>query len=307
MAIYDCFTFFNEIDLLRIRLNVLAPFVDKFIIVELPKTFRGDDKELVFAKNKQMFSKYLNKIIYITEDYVPDYLGDGSFNIEHYQRNLILKGLEQCKPDDIIIISDIDEIPDMGALHNMICLKYRRSGRKMTQCIKTLMYEFALNNKDLVKDMIKGKKKNCLDWLDITPIALEQSLFYYYMNCRSKELWYGPVITMYKNMELPQRLRDKRNLLPFIESAGWHFSYLGGVTSVKSKLRSIVDKNPDIVAKLDTCSKDEAYIEECLKNGTDILGRKGKQFEYEFIDFTMVGLPGINEIKKEYANLFMDY
>ena len=60
--LFDCFTFYNELELLEIRLNCLDTFVDKFVLVESTKTFTNKDKELYFDNNKAKYSKFLNKI-----------------------------------------------------------------------------------------------------------------------------------------------------------------------------------------------------------------------------------------------------
>ncbi len=106
--IYDCFIFFNELDLLEIRLNELNESVDKFVLVESTKTFTGKDKELYFEKNKHLFEKYLDKIIHIVVDDFEE--GMSAWDREIHQRNSIKRGLSDCKPSDVIIISDVDEI-----------------------------------------------------------------------------------------------------------------------------------------------------------------------------------------------------
>ena len=87
--IYDCFTFFNEFDLLEIRLNELDSVVDKFVLVEATKTFSGKDKPLYFNENKNKFNKFLNKIIHVIVDEYPNLNGD--WVIENHQRNEISK------------------------------------------------------------------------------------------------------------------------------------------------------------------------------------------------------------------------
>ena len=72
--IYDCFTFFNELDLLEIRLNVLKDVVDKFVLVESVKTFTGRDKELFFEKNKDRFAAFADRIIHlVVREFPPSY------------------------------------------------------------------------------------------------------------------------------------------------------------------------------------------------------------------------------------------
>jgi beta-1,4-mannosyl-glycoprotein beta-1,4-N-acetylglucosaminyltransferase len=66
-------------------------------------------------------------------------------------------------------------------------------------------------------------KHHGMTLLDKTPLGLEQSLFYYLFNCRSKGSWYGSVITKAKNLSSPQQLRDRRTKYPRIKSGGWHF------------------------------------------------------------------------------------
>ncbi|MFA6665763.1 MAG: beta-1,4-N-acetylgalactosaminyltransferase, partial [Armatimonadota bacterium] len=73
MKVYDCFTFFNELELLELRLKLLNDVVDYFVLVESNKTFKNKDKEFVFEANKSMFEEYLAKIIYIRVEDMPDY------------------------------------------------------------------------------------------------------------------------------------------------------------------------------------------------------------------------------------------
>lgn len=107
--IYDCFTFFNELDLLEIRLNELDRAVDKFVIVEATRTFTNKPKNLIFEENKARFSKFLHKIEHIVVDDFPEFTN--AWDYEYFQRNAIARGLLNCKPDDDIIVSDVDEIP----------------------------------------------------------------------------------------------------------------------------------------------------------------------------------------------------
>jgi beta-1,4-mannosyl-glycoprotein beta-1,4-N-acetylglucosaminyltransferase len=112
MKIYDCFTFFNELDLLEMRLNILNNYVDYFVLVEATKTFSGKPKELYYLKNKEKFNKFSHKIIHITVDDMPEIKDNNRWELESFQRNAIIRGLTNCQSDDVILISDIDEIPD---------------------------------------------------------------------------------------------------------------------------------------------------------------------------------------------------
>jgi beta-1,4-mannosyl-glycoprotein beta-1,4-N-acetylglucosaminyltransferase len=108
---FDCFTFFNEFEILDIRLNTLNDVVDKFVLVESNITHSGQTKPLYFDINKEKFKPYLDKIIHIVVDDMDRLKGD--WTREKYQRNSIMNGLKDvAKDEDIILISDIDEIPN---------------------------------------------------------------------------------------------------------------------------------------------------------------------------------------------------
>jgi len=108
--IYDCFLFFNELDVLEVRLNELYKTVDKFILVEATKTFTNQDKPLWFEQHKDRFAQFVDKIEHIIIDEYPEF--DSAWTFENYQRDVIIKTLKKhCNPDDVILISDLDEIP----------------------------------------------------------------------------------------------------------------------------------------------------------------------------------------------------
>lgn len=108
--IYDCIPFFNELDILNLRLHILDPIVDKFIIEEATVTFSGQPKELCFEKNKAMFQEFLPKIEYIVVDNSP--VNTTTHLRDKFQKNALVKGLTQVKDDDMILLSDVDEIPN---------------------------------------------------------------------------------------------------------------------------------------------------------------------------------------------------
>jgi beta-1,4-mannosyl-glycoprotein beta-1,4-N-acetylglucosaminyltransferase len=114
--IIDCFIFFNELKMLKFRLKELNEIVDYFIIVEANKTFSNLDKPFYFELNKSDFTDYLDKIIYIKIEDIPQ--DENPWIREEYQRNSIKLGLESLSldKDDILIFSDLDEIPDSESL-----------------------------------------------------------------------------------------------------------------------------------------------------------------------------------------------
>ena len=127
MKVFDCFMYYNEDTILDVRLNYLNKFVDYFIIVESTFNHRGQKKELNFDIKK--FSQFKNKIrYYILDDQPKDieevdindsedeknskYILNG-YRRDHFQRNHIIEGIKDAQENDIIIISDIDEIPKL--------------------------------------------------------------------------------------------------------------------------------------------------------------------------------------------------
>ena len=109
--IIDAFMFYNELDILELRLSILDQYVDTFILVESDVTHIGTPKELVFEQNKERFAKWLPKIRHIVATEMPD--DPNPWSREKYQRHCVLKGVEGFPDDATIMISDVDEIPNM--------------------------------------------------------------------------------------------------------------------------------------------------------------------------------------------------
>lgn len=116
--VYDCIPFFNEIDILKLRLHIMDPIVDKFIIEEATVTFSGEPKELCFEKNKELFKEFLPKIEYIVVDNSP--VNTTTHLRDKFQKNALEKGLEDAMDEDVIILSDVDEIPNPKVLKEII-------------------------------------------------------------------------------------------------------------------------------------------------------------------------------------------
>ena len=128
MAIYDCFQYFNEDHMIDLRFNILNEYVDFFVISESTKTHQGDNKNLNFKIEN--FKKYKHKIIYTVADFQneKDFLNHkgGESLIEQHQRNNILNGLNKANDNDLIILSDSDEIPDLKKLVKLNPLQIHR-------------------------------------------------------------------------------------------------------------------------------------------------------------------------------------
>jgi beta-1,4-mannosyl-glycoprotein beta-1,4-N-acetylglucosaminyltransferase len=202
--IIDCFIFYNELDLLLYRLTILYDIVDNFILVESNYTYAGNKKILYYEQNKHLFAKFQDKIIHIVVDlpYIVPYINinnDDQWKNEYHQRNCINNGIKQIllNKNDLIIISDLDEITDPEIL---IKLK---------------------NNIIKIKDGFR----------------LSQDMYYYNLNTLHSEKWIKSIIINYETYitSTPQKLRESNNL-PILINSGWHLSYFGDAKFIKNKL-----------------------------------------------------------------------
>ena len=199
--VYDCFTFYNELDLLEIRLNVLSEVVDKFVLVEADRTQTNKEKPFYFEGNKERYKLFLDKIIHIKVTEYPEIKDE--WTLENYQRNQISLGLANCIPEDIVLVSDIDEIPNPE-----IIIHYREKGKDICK-LKQVFFYYYLNY------------RRCI-----------HKYWYLAKIARYKEIA--------SNNYTPQKIRMEKNTKT-IKNAGWHFSYLGGKEAIKNKLESIVE------------------------------------------------------------------
>jgi len=106
--------FYNELDVLELRLELLDDYVDEFILVEAAVNHVGGKKELFFQNNRERYTKWLPKIrhVIVTEEEAPK--DPNPWSREKYQRECIMRGIIDAPDTAIIMISDVDEIPDMS-------------------------------------------------------------------------------------------------------------------------------------------------------------------------------------------------
>ena len=168
MKLVDCFLFYNELDLLKFKLKELNDIVDYFVLIESKYTFVGNEKELFYEKNKDMFTAYNHKIIHVIHDNNSTLLeGDrkdglpNAWSNEKEQRFYGTKGIQQLKlaDDDIIIISDLDEIADKNTLRRI-----KEDGLDAPiSCLKQDMYYYNLTNR-LTEKWYQSKILNYLTY-----------------------------------------------------------------------------------------------------------------------------------------------
>jgi beta-1,4-mannosyl-glycoprotein beta-1,4-N-acetylglucosaminyltransferase len=256
--VYDCFTFFNEHDLLEIRLNTLDSVVDYFVIVEADRTFTNKPKEFEFQNNSDRFKAFKNKIIHIMVNDFPEYTGD-PWVYERFQRNAIMRGLKDCKPDDTIIISDVDEILSVDAVNR--CKEIKDS-----VCFFKLKHYYVylnfLNIKDphwlgpvslKYKDLtIPDYIRNCRLFYEKSKIKSFIKKFFYVMTLNLKR--YNKWNTICKH--IPDHSCT-------IENAGWHFSYCGGIDKIILKIKSCSHQEINTSRNIDS-----HHLNEQIKNKT---------------------------------------
>ncbi|MCR5657667.1 MAG: glycosyltransferase [Butyrivibrio sp.] len=280
--VYDCIPFFNELDILKLRLNILDKYVDKFVIEEATTTFSGQEKELCFEKNKEMFSEFLHKIEYVVVD------EDRDFKVTHerdyFQKNHLTLGLKDATEDDVIIFGDCDEIPNPETLQKII---KDFDKEKVYHLVQRNFYAF-LNMEEQ-----SGKL------LSITGEFPEIA--------QADRKWLGTKVCSIKNIpdEGIVRLRD---LVPVtdirsvrVENGGWHFGYMGGFHETNPAKRIGVK----VKAAAHQEYNDREVLAETMDHlilGQDIFGRDAKFGRVE-VDDTYPAY--LREHLDEYRHLYM--
>lgn len=134
----DAFMFYNELDILELRLEVLDRYVDRFVLVESEVTHVGGPKELHFENNKERFAKWLPKITHVIMTAAEAPKDENPWAREKFQRHCIIKGLDDVPNDAIVMISDVDEIPDMSKV------RYENLEHVITS-VHMWMFEYSLD------------------------------------------------------------------------------------------------------------------------------------------------------------------
>jgi beta-1,4-mannosyl-glycoprotein beta-1,4-N-acetylglucosaminyltransferase len=222
--VIDTFTFFNELPMLLLRLTELDDVVDTFVLVEARITHSGLPKPLFFQENKVMFEKFLHKIVHIVVEDLPD---AGTWVREQAQRSAIYRGLSQLtiQPDDLIIVSDVDEIPDATQL--MLLKKDGLQGG--IHCLLQDMYYYNTTCK----------------------------MTHYWRHSKIMQFK-----ELQGNADL-NRIRLTFEY-PVISPGGWHFSYFGNADLIQTKLKSFAHSefnndfytNPERIQKMINERKD---------------------------------------------------
>ena len=244
MKIFDCFMYFDESLLLDLRLNYLDKFVDKFIIIECNYNHKGEEKKPTF--NKEKYKKFENKIEYVllkdqpknierinvkdTENETSDKYILNAIKRENFQRNYIKNCLTEAAGNDWIIISDLDEIPNLSNIN-----------------FKNIRNKFIFFKQDMMYYKFNLKLENC-SWVGTKACQmknLESPQWLRNIKDRSYSWW--RLDTLFS--------KNKYRNIKFIDDGGWHFSYLKTPEEIEKKLKSYLhhreyDLNPIGVDKI---------------------------------------------------------
>lgn len=278
--VYDCFQFFNELDILKLRLHIMDPVVDRFVISEATETFSGNPKPLYYEENKEMFAEFADKIIHVTvADTPPGYTHDR----DTFQKNAVGRGLEGCKDEDIIIFSDLDEIPNPEKIKEIL-QNFDRT--KIYHFAQRLFYCY------LNMEEVSG---NLLSYAGEFPGTANKK-------------WIGSKMCSYallkeQDLRLGElRFPERKACGIRVEDGGWHFGYMGGhgekdvKKRVAEKVRSAAHQEYNKAEVL-------SDVADRIKDGKDIFGRNAS-FVQVAIDETFPEYLRRNQ--EEYAFLILE-
>jgi len=250
MRLYDCCMYFDEDLVLDLRLNILSDYVDEFIIAEATRDHTGREKKLNFDfKN---FLKFKDKINYIVVDDLPTTHKSSKKNwSEHhirdqYQRNALSRGYKNCSDEDLIMISDIDEIPNPKKIQEFQ--------------LKNIYACFMQKNLHLKINLLNISEKNWMGTKICQRKHLKSPQWLRNIKTKKKIFW-----KFYKPKE-PQ----------LIIEGGWHFNDLKNAQGILKKIKSFAHQeyNKDEFT-------DEKKILKRIRENKDIFDRK---FEYKKIE-----------------------
>ena len=241
MRIYDCFSYWDEDLLLDLRLSILDKYVDYFVIVEGNKTWQNNRKNFRFDIKK--FKNFKDKIIYVPVEDMPE--GKNPWIRENFQRNCIERGLVNAKEEDWIIISDLDEIPNLRNLYN-----FKKEMRYAV--FKQNHYYYKLNLQ-----------------------ATKNPYWYGSRICIKKYLKSPQWLRNLKFKKRPFWRVDRLRLNNILINGGWHFCNLKTAKELLHKYKNLCETNDPYVfkEKIDMKKLNIKNIEEKILKGKDIIGR----------------------------------
>lgn len=267
IRIYDIFLFFNELELLEIRLNILDKYVDYFVIIEATETFTGLPKKLHYKENKDLFKKWEHKIIHYVVRDTPE-------NENDLRKRLLSKELDTLDKEIIECTLSTDNVPDKSELQWL---------REFYQKEATKRALVGLSDNDIcyVSDLDEiWNPEILIDYSRDDVFKYKQDAYIYYLNNRSNENWrgwVGTIATKYKNIKTVgiNHIRSRgKNKFTIIENGGWHFSFQGGMEKIIKKLEAYSHQEINTV-------KIKSNIKNTILKNKDIRGRHIKFWKDE--------------------------
>ena len=249
MKLIDCFMYFDEDLILDIRLNTLKNEVDKFVIAEATRNHAGESKKLNFDINK--FSKFKDKIIYLIIEDLPKNVDNfkKDWHVNHirdqFQRNSLSRGYKEFDENDLVMISDIDEIPNPNKIKDF-------NLKNKYGCFLQKNYQSKIN----LLNISEG------DWAG-TKICIKKYL--------KSPQWL-------RNLKIKKRPFWKifSKKLQIINEGGWHFSFLKDAKSIRKKIKSYSHQEYNTEEFTDIKN-----IEQKIEKHIDLFGRK---IDYKVVD-----------------------
>jgi beta-1,4-mannosyl-glycoprotein beta-1,4-N-acetylglucosaminyltransferase len=228
--IYDCFTFFNELELLELRLHELAGVVDKFVLVEATQTHSNKPKPLYYQENRARFSNFHDKIIHVVVNDLPQ--SADPWIPENFQRNCIARGLTNCRPDDFILVSDLDEIPRATVVEKM-----SREIPFHDNFFSNAIHA-ALNSRPVKAVFHRRGFRRRLRHNHPFVWRFDHTICRYFMNCKSLKpaVIHGTVMMRYRDFSIAEEMRHSG--FKRVPDAGWNFTWMGGVERIQTKIRA---------------------------------------------------------------------
>lgn len=247
MKVYDCFTFFNELDVLELRLQEMWDVTDFFVIAESNLSHSGKEKPYHLLDNWERFKPYESKIRRVQVDDMPE--TPDSWVRERYQRWSLSKGLTDVSPEDIVITSDLDEIPRAEAIEMI-----KEDENNWDRYILTIpMFQYKINYMkiyDLVKQPnIMVARARC------------------YTDAQQEREYTFP-------------WNRKPNDTVFIEHAGWHFTYFGDNNNAITKIQNFAHTETDTPEMIQRHNIDWFISNKCGHHGPS----HPEKFEYVIVD-----------------------
>jgi len=239
MKIFDCIIFNGENSILEIRLNELDRFVDFFVILEFGETFTGIKKEQKI--NKDLLKKFQNKIRYHFIDAKLSVIDP--WKREGYQRDKLSNEIEDANPDDIIIVSDVDEIPNLAKID--------------FEKIDNYVYAFSLFHSmyklNLMRQVMWIGTKLCKKKILKSPQWLRSLKVHKKYSFLRIDKFFSK--TYYSKFKI-------------IENSGWHFGWLMRSDEIVKKINSYshTEHNTPL-------NNDKIFIEDCIKNEINFLDK----------------------------------